>query len=157
MTRLAICCTAIAHSGVGPAGFHTTGSPHTAAIALFQDQTATGKLNAVITPTTPSGCHCSIIRCAGRSEASRQSIELARQSDREVADIDHFLDFAVSFGADLAHFKTDEIAQRLLHFPQRIPEVADNLAAFGRRNHAPFVESAARLRPRCVRTSPVPA
>ena len=30
--------------------------------------TATGKLKAVITPTTPSGCHCSYIRCAGRSE-----------------------------------------------------------------------------------------
>ena len=69
MTRLAMCCTATAQSGVGSAGFHTTGSPQTAAMALFHDQTATGKLNAVMTPTTPSGCHCSIIRWPGRSDA----------------------------------------------------------------------------------------
>ena len=29
--------------------------------AKFQDQTATGKLNALMTPTTPSGCHVSRI------------------------------------------------------------------------------------------------
>ncbi len=50
-------------------GFHTTVSPQTRARAVFHDQTATGKLKALITPTTPSGCHCSIIRWPGRSEA----------------------------------------------------------------------------------------
>ncbi len=70
VTRFAMCCTAMAVSGVGSAGFQTTGSPHTAAIAAFQDQTATGKLNAVMTPTGPSGCHCSIIRWPGRSDES---------------------------------------------------------------------------------------
>ena len=69
ITRLAMCCTAIAVSGVGSAGFQITVSPQTAAIAAFHDHTATGKLNAVITPTGPSGCHCSIIRWPGRSEA----------------------------------------------------------------------------------------
>ena len=44
MTRLAICWTAIAQSGVGSAGFQTTVSPHTAATAAFQDQTADLKL-----------------------------------------------------------------------------------------------------------------
>ena len=34
----------------------------------FQDHTATGKLKAVMTPTGPSGCHCSYIRWRGRSE-----------------------------------------------------------------------------------------
>ena len=69
ITEFAIVCTATAQSGVGSAGFQMIGSPHTAASAAFQDHTATGKLNAVMTPTGPSGCHCSIIRCAGRSEA----------------------------------------------------------------------------------------
>ena len=44
-------------------------SPHTNAIAVFHAQTATGKLNAVMTPTTPSGCQVSINRWPGRSEA----------------------------------------------------------------------------------------
>ena len=60
---------ASAVSGVSSEGFHTTVSPHTSATAVFHAQTATGKLNAVITPTTPSGCQVSISRCPGRSEA----------------------------------------------------------------------------------------
>ena len=44
----------------------------------------------------------------------RQAVELARQADREVADVDHLLHFAVAFGANLAHLERDEIAQRFL-------------------------------------------
>src|SRR6266581_2537152 len=61
-TRSAIFVTATAVSGVFSDGFQTVASPQTAARAAFHDQTATGKLNAVITATTPSGCHCSIKR-----------------------------------------------------------------------------------------------
>src|SRR5690606_13895163 len=60
---------AIAHSGVFSEGFHTTGSPHTHAIAAFHAHTATGKLNAEMTPIGPSGCHCSVSRWPGRSLA----------------------------------------------------------------------------------------
>ena len=60
---------ASAVSGVFSEGFHTTGSPQASASEAFHAHTATGKLNAVMTPTTPSGCHVSIIRCPGRSEA----------------------------------------------------------------------------------------
>ncbi len=60
---------AIAVSGVSSDGFHTTVSPQTSATAVFHAHTATGKLNAVMTPTTPSGCHVSISRWPGRSEA----------------------------------------------------------------------------------------
>ena len=35
--------------------------PQIAARNAFQLHTATGKLNAVITPTIPNGCHCSYI------------------------------------------------------------------------------------------------
>ena len=38
------------------------GSPQTSAMAVFQDHTAAGKLNALMTPTTPSGCQVSISR-----------------------------------------------------------------------------------------------
>jgi len=61
--------TASAHSGVFSEGFHATVLPHTKASAAFHDQTATGKLKAEITPTTPKGCHVSIMRWSGRSEA----------------------------------------------------------------------------------------
>src|SRR2546430_13659273 len=53
-TRSQIFVTAIAVSGVFSEGFQTVASPQTAASAAFHDHTATGKLNAVITATTPS-------------------------------------------------------------------------------------------------------
>jgi len=68
ITRFASDCTASAASGVFGDGFHTTALPQIAASIAFHAQTATGKLKAEITPTTPSGCHCSYIRCARRSE-----------------------------------------------------------------------------------------
>ena len=68
-TSSTMCCTAMAVSGVSGDGFQIMVSPQTAAIMAFQAQTATGKLNAVMMPIGPSGCHCSIIRCRGRSLA----------------------------------------------------------------------------------------
>ena len=59
---------AIEVRGVIDDGFHTMVSPQTKATAAFQDHTAAGKLNAVMTPTTPSGCHVSISRWPGRSD-----------------------------------------------------------------------------------------
>ena len=51
MTWLQICCMAIAHSGALGEGFQMTGSPAMAARNAFHAHTATGKLNAVMTPT----------------------------------------------------------------------------------------------------------
>ena len=60
---------ASAVSGVRSEGFQITGSPQTKASAAFQLQTATGKLKALITATGPSGCHVSVRRWPGRSDA----------------------------------------------------------------------------------------
>jgi hypothetical protein len=60
---------ASAVTGVFSDGFQTTLSPQTKARQAFHAQTATGKLKAEITPTTPKGCQVSIIRWPGRSVA----------------------------------------------------------------------------------------
>ena len=65
---LQIFCAATAHRGVLGDGFQMLTLPVTAAISAFQDHTATGKLKALMMPTRPSGCHCSYMRCSGRSE-----------------------------------------------------------------------------------------
>ena len=67
-TRWAMRVVAMAVSGAWCDGFQIIESPQTAATMAFQAQTATGKLKAVMMPTTPSGCHCSYMRCIGRSE-----------------------------------------------------------------------------------------
>ena len=68
MARSSSAAAARADKGACSDGFHTTGSPQTSARAVFHDQTATGKLKALITPTTPRGCQVSMSRCPGRSE-----------------------------------------------------------------------------------------
>ena len=66
-TFSAIFVQAMAVSGVLEEGFHRMVSPQTRAMAVFQLHTATGKLKAVMTPTTPRGCHCSCSRWPRRS------------------------------------------------------------------------------------------
>src|SRR3989338_896518 len=61
MTSLQICCTANATNGALEEGFQIMVFPQIAAKNAFHAHTATGKLNAVITPIGPKGCHCSII------------------------------------------------------------------------------------------------
>ena len=46
-------------------------------MAVFQKNTAQGKLNAVMTPTLPfSGFHRSIIKCSARSEGMIEPLNI---------------------------------------------------------------------------------
>jgi hypothetical protein len=54
------------------------------------------------------GFHHAVLGALG---GQREAVELARQADREVADVDHFLHFARAFGRDLAGLQRDEAAQ----------------------------------------------
>ena len=139
-------CTASAVSGVFSDGFQTTGSPQTSASAAFHDQTATGKLKAVITPTTPSGCQVSIIRCSGPLGGDGEAVELAREADREVADVDHLLDLAEALRQRLAGLERDQQAEVGLRGAQLLAEQADELAAPRRRDRAPGQEGRVRRR-----------
>ena len=62
ITRAVIFWQAKAVKGVFSEGFQTHALPQTQASMVFQLHTATGKLKAEMTPTTPKGCHCSYIR-----------------------------------------------------------------------------------------------
>ncbi len=65
---LQIFIDAMAESGVFGDGFQMQISPQMAARNAFQAHTATGKLNALMMPTRPSGWYCSYMRWPGRSE-----------------------------------------------------------------------------------------
>ena len=52
------------------AGFHKTLFPQVRTMAVFHPYTAIGKLNAVITPTNPTGFQFSINACPGPSTKS---------------------------------------------------------------------------------------
>ncbi|MNL85033.1 hypothetical protein D3C87_2132010 [compost metagenome] len=48
---------------------------------------------------------------AGTLGGDRQAVKLAGQTDCEIADVDHFLDFAEPFGGDLAGFDRNQAAK----------------------------------------------
>ena len=113
------------------------------ASAKFHAHTATGKLNAEMTSTGPErmpGLHHPVARPLG---GDGQAVELARQADREVADVDHLLHFAEAFLEDLARLRGDQAAERRLARAQLLAEQADQLAALRRRHAAPGVERVA--------------
>ena len=63
----------------------------------------------------------------------RKAIKLPRQTDGEVAHVDHLLNFTFTLAADFSRFQRDEETQILLMLPQRQSNLAHNLAALRRR------------------------
>ena len=57
-----------------------------------------------------------------------QPVELARQADGEIADIDHLLNFAAPFLENLSVLQGDETTQNILRCAQLLAEQADKLA-----------------------------
>ncbi len=74
-----------------------------------------------------------------------QAVELPRQPDGEVADVDHLLDFAEPLGLDLAGLDGHQPAQRLLAGAQLFAQQSHQFAALGRRDQTPCEESRMRL------------
>ena len=83
------------------------------------------------------GLHHAVRRPLG---GDGQAVDLARQADREIADVDHLLDFAEPFGRDLAGLDRDQPAELGLGLAQLFAEQPDQLAALRRRHMAPFEE-----------------
>ncbi len=70
----------------------------------------------------------------------RQPVQLAREADGEVADVDHLLDLAETLGADLAGLDRHQLAELGLVLAQQLAETADEAAAHGRRGGSPLGE-----------------
>ena len=70
----------------------------------------------------------------------REAVELPRQPDREVADVDHLLDLTQALGRDLAGFGRDERCERRLLGAQLLAEQADQFTAARRGHTAPGEE-----------------
>jgi hypothetical protein len=70
-----------------------------------------------------------------------EPVKLARQTDGEVGDVDHLLDFALAFGANLPALHRDERAERRLLFTKRVADLAHDLAALWRGHDPPDLES----------------
>jgi hypothetical protein len=69
---------------------------------------------------------------------------MAGQTDREVADVDHFLDFALTLGFDLAHLERDQRAECLFLFSQLVAELTNDFATMRRGDLSPHEEGSLR-------------
>ena len=70
----------------------------------------------------------------------RPSVQLPRQANREIADIDHLLDLAEGLGADLPDLDRHEICEVLLVILEESAEALDQRTSLGRRHCSPFDE-----------------
>ena len=73
------------------------------------------------------------MRWPGALTVHRLAVELARETDREVADVDHLLDFTLALGEDLAHLEGDERPSSAFFCAQRFADLAHDLTSLGRR------------------------
>src|SRR5262249_33058006 len=80
----------------------------------------------------------------GPLAGDRQAVELARQSDREVAHVDHLLDLALALAADLPGLEGDEESQVGLPGAEGLADLPDHLTATRSRHHPPVPERLAR-------------
>src|SRR5436190_419666 len=81
---------------------------------------------------------------------NRQAVKHARLADGEIADVDHLLNFAFTFGNDLAGLESDELTKLMFQLAQRISETANGVAADGARCSSPFFERFLRARDGCL-------
>ncbi|KPW59959.1 Uncharacterized protein ALO80_05928 [Pseudomonas caricapapayae] len=81
---------------------------------------------------------------AGTFRGNGQAVQLTRQTDREVADIDHFLNFAQALLSDLACFDRHQFAQISLVLAQHFTKDPYQLATPGGRHCAPLQKCAVR-------------
>src|SRR5664279_2448196 len=70
----------------------------------------------------------------------RQTVELTRQPNGEITDIDHLLDLAKAFGESLPGLDRDQAPKLRFRGPKLRTEQAHQLTAARRRNHAPAKE-----------------
>ena len=77
---------------------------------------------------------------AGPLAVHRAAVEHPRLADGKIADVDHLLDFAFTFGQDLAGFQGYQFTQGVLLRPQCIADLTHHFAALRRRDIAPELE-----------------
>ena len=88
-------------------------------------------------PERVPGLHQPVARALG---GHRATLELAREPDREVADVDHLLDLAERLGRDLARLDRDQLGDVGLVLAEQGAEPLDERAASGCGHHAPGAE-----------------
>ena len=87
---------------------------------------------------------------AGPLGGDGEAVQLARQADREVADVDHLLHLAEALGAILPASSVTSAPSASLSRAQLLAEQAHQLAAARRRHVAPELEGGVGARDRGV-------
>src|SRR5450631_2048708 len=75
---------------------------------------------------------------AGPFTVHSEPVLLAGETHGEIGHVDHLLDFALAFGADLAHLHRDERAEIGFAAAEFVGEFAHYFAALGGGDDAPF-------------------
>src|SRR5690606_18902501 len=72
---------------------------------------------------------------SGPFRVHRQSVQLTRQSDSKIADIDHLLNFAVPFLKRFPHFVRNKFSERFFVLAEFHTELTNDFTALWSRHH----------------------
>ena len=73
------------------------------------------------------------------------AIQHTRLANREITDIDHFLNFSITFSLDFAHLQADQAAQCILVLAQCFGAQANGVTTLRCRYLSPFLEYFSRV------------
>ena len=68
-----------------------------------------------------------------------ESVKLTRETHREIGDVDHLLNFALTLRKNFSDLKCHQLSERFFLIAKQITELADDLTTLWSRNHAPLV------------------
>src|SRR4029077_13350632 len=79
-----------------------------------------------------------------------QAVEHARLANGEIADVDHFLHFALALSDDFSSLERDQLAELVFQFAQCVAKTANSVTAHGTGSGTPFQKRVMRARNRLV-------
>ena len=153
-TRSAILIVAMAQSGVWPDGFQSGGVAADRGQGAVPGPHGHGKIERANDADDAERMplfHHAVLRAFG---SNGQAIKLPGKADRKIANIDHLLNLAFAFRQNFPRFQRDQPAEVGFGRAQRVAKLADDFAAFRRRDGLPNLKGLAGLSPRPVRNRP---
>ena len=128
MTLSQMFCTAMAVSGVSVRGLPDDGVAADGRDGRVPGPDGDGKVERGDDADRPERMPLLEHAVPGPLAGDRQAVELPRETDGEIAHVDHLLDFAQPFRPDLAGFERDQHPQVVFGVAERISQLADDFA-----------------------------
>ncbi len=131
-------------------GFSTTVLPQAMAMGKNHIGTMAGKLNGVMTATTPSGWRIECTSTFVDALSVEPALQQVRNAASELDDLEAAADLAEGVAEDLAVLRGEDRGKLCLTRVEQLAELEEHLRSFGQRRSPPLAKRARCCANRCV-------